>query len=175
MPHVISMSYGMPEIGVTKGTSALFEAMMMKLAARGVTVLVASGDDGAASSLVKRVVGGEDAARARARVHRRRALSGDGDSRRKALPRMCCPSRMAVSGDFVWPTAPAGRADLALLVDLRQAAAHRVGGPLQCCGAMAHWLDGPQHGRAVGRSHRAVGVGPNPSKPPIGCAFGGRS
>jgi len=60
VPHVISMSYGMPEIGVTKGTSALFEAMMMKLAARGVTVVVASGDDGAASSLVKRPWSGEE-------------------------------------------------------------------------------------------------------------------
>jgi len=59
-PHVISMSYGMPEIGVTKGTSALFEAMMMKLAARGVTVVVASGDDGAASSLAKTPWSGEE-------------------------------------------------------------------------------------------------------------------
>mmetsp|Transcript_49230 Transcript_49230/g.141501 ORF Transcript_49230/g.141501 Transcript_49230/m.141501 type:complete len:660 (+) Transcript_49230:115-2094(+) len=60
VPHVISISYGMPEFSVTKGSLSLFETMMMKLALRGVTVVVASGDDGAASFFAKQKLNGEE-------------------------------------------------------------------------------------------------------------------
>lgn len=52
--HVISISYGMPEIGVSDAGLVLFESMAMKLSLAGVTILAASGDDGAASFLARR-------------------------------------------------------------------------------------------------------------------------
>lgn len=61
VPHVISISYGMPEFSITEGSLALFEVMMTKLALRGVTVVVASGDEGAASFFAKRKLNGQSA------------------------------------------------------------------------------------------------------------------
>merc|ERR1719203_2365256 len=58
-PHVISISYGMPEYAVSNEGFVLFETMAMKLAAAGVTILVASGDDGAASFLARKQLHGE--------------------------------------------------------------------------------------------------------------------
>eukprot|EP00445_Apocalathium_hangoei_P064136 CAMPEP_0204120732 /NCGR_PEP_ID=MMETSP0361-20130328/7813_1 /ASSEMBLY_ACC=CAM_ASM_000343 /TAXON_ID=268821 /ORGANISM="Scrippsiella Hangoei, Strain SHTV-5" /LENGTH=263 /DNA_ID=CAMNT_0051071965 /DNA_START=21 /DNA_END=808 /DNA_ORIENTATION=+ len=50
-PQVISISYGMPEYYVSKGAVVLFEILAMKLTLQGTTILVASGDDGAACRL----------------------------------------------------------------------------------------------------------------------------
>uniref|UniRef100_A0A6U6N1U4 subtilisin n=1 Tax=Zooxanthella nutricula TaxID=1333877 RepID=A0A6U6N1U4_9DINO len=58
-PDVISISYGMPEVSVTKMAWMLFELSAMKLTARGVTLLAASGDDGAASFLARKKLNGE--------------------------------------------------------------------------------------------------------------------
>jgi len=55
VPHVISISYGMPEFSVSNAARYLFELLSMILAMRGVTIVVASGDDGAASFLARKV------------------------------------------------------------------------------------------------------------------------
>lgn len=47
VPDVISISYGVAELLVPEAVTRLFDLQAMKLAARGVTVLVASGDSGA--------------------------------------------------------------------------------------------------------------------------------
>lgn len=52
-PSVISISYGMPEIGTTTTAVKLFNSVAATLALQGVTILVASGDDGAASSIAR--------------------------------------------------------------------------------------------------------------------------
>mmetsp|Transcript_763 Transcript_763/g.2262 ORF Transcript_763/g.2262 Transcript_763/m.2262 type:complete len:425 (-) Transcript_763:211-1485(-) len=51
-PQVVSISYGMPEYLVSKAALVLFETLAMKLTLQGTTILVASGDWGAASNLV---------------------------------------------------------------------------------------------------------------------------
>uniref|UniRef100_A0A7S1QLV7 subtilisin n=1 Tax=Alexandrium catenella TaxID=2925 RepID=A0A7S1QLV7_ALECA len=52
-PSVISISYGMPEIGATVTAVKLFNSVAVTLALQGVTILVASGDDGAASAIAR--------------------------------------------------------------------------------------------------------------------------
>merc|ERR1712190_450152 len=47
-PHVMSISYGSPETAVTKSVISAWDTLAMKLALQGVTILVSSGDDGAA-------------------------------------------------------------------------------------------------------------------------------
>lgn len=59
-PHVISISYGMPEFAVDTSGIVLFETLAQKLALAGVTILVASGDDGAASFLARKLLHGEE-------------------------------------------------------------------------------------------------------------------
>jgi len=53
MPHVISISYGQPEIGATADSVLAFDTTMLKLGLQGGTVVVASGDDGAAGPTVR--------------------------------------------------------------------------------------------------------------------------
>lgn len=59
-PQVISISYGMPEYLVTRTSLLLFEVLAMKMALQGVTILAASGDDGAASFLARKEVHGQE-------------------------------------------------------------------------------------------------------------------
>lgn len=47
VPDVVSISYGVAELAVPVSVRRLFDLQAMKLAARGVTILVASGDSGA--------------------------------------------------------------------------------------------------------------------------------
>eukprot|EP00443_Scrippsiella_acuminata_P048528 CAMPEP_0115258092 /NCGR_PEP_ID=MMETSP0270-20121206/47112_1 /TAXON_ID=71861 /ORGANISM="Scrippsiella trochoidea, Strain CCMP3099" /LENGTH=666 /DNA_ID=CAMNT_0002673823 /DNA_START=62 /DNA_END=2065 /DNA_ORIENTATION=+ len=53
MPHVVSISYGMPEAGATPDSVEAFDSTMAKLGLQGGTIVVSSGDDGAASSAVR--------------------------------------------------------------------------------------------------------------------------
>jgi len=59
-PQVISISYGMPEASVPKDALFTFEVFAMKLTLQGVTIFVASGDDGAATFLARRQFHGQD-------------------------------------------------------------------------------------------------------------------
>lgn len=52
-PLVLSISYGADELTVSKGEFDLFDQQAQKLGVRGVTVLVASGDDGVHSSAAR--------------------------------------------------------------------------------------------------------------------------
>jgi len=59
-PDVISVSYGMPERFVSKTALLMFDVQSMKLAAQGVSIVAASGDDGAASFLARRRIHGKE-------------------------------------------------------------------------------------------------------------------
>jgi len=52
-PHVISISYGQDEAGVSDSMVEAFEIEAMKLALQGITVIVSSGDDGAAGTVAR--------------------------------------------------------------------------------------------------------------------------
>jgi tripeptidyl-peptidase I len=54
IPLVLSISYGQEERYVSKATTDAFHTVAIKLSAMGVTILVASGDDGANSNLVRK-------------------------------------------------------------------------------------------------------------------------
>jgi len=51
IPHVISISYGMPEAGATQTAQRAFDVTAKALTLQGITLLAASGDDGAAGTL----------------------------------------------------------------------------------------------------------------------------
>jgi len=53
MPHVVSISYGQPEAGAAPDSVLAFDTTMLKLGLQGGTVVVASGDDGAAGPIVR--------------------------------------------------------------------------------------------------------------------------
>jgi subtilase family serine protease len=53
VPLVLSISYGQEERYVTKATMDAFNTIAIKLSAMGVTIFVASGDDGANSRSVR--------------------------------------------------------------------------------------------------------------------------
>merc|ERR1719433_2665624 len=59
LPHVISISYGMPEGGVTRTAAVAFNYRAQALGLQGITLVAASGDDGAASSLDRNKKHGE--------------------------------------------------------------------------------------------------------------------
>ena len=53
LPLVLSISYGAEENKVSLATSDAFNAQAVKLSSMGVTILAASGDDGAVSNTVR--------------------------------------------------------------------------------------------------------------------------
>lgn len=53
-PKVFSISYGMDELGLADSYAAHFEIEAMKLSLRGVTLVAASGDDGAVTNTARK-------------------------------------------------------------------------------------------------------------------------